>query len=58
MYKRQEKYRLTAFVAGLHVVDDRAVLFVDRAVDLVLLVDADHLAMRRHDDRFKAVRWV
>ena len=52
---RAEKYRLTAFVAGLHVVDDRAVLFVDRAVDLVLLVDADHLAMRRHDDRFKAV---
>jgi hypothetical protein len=49
------QHRLAALVAGADLADDRRVLLLQRAVDEVETVRADHLHVRRHHHRLQAV---
>ena len=49
---------LAALVAGLDVTDDGVVFLDTGAINLVKLVDAHHVAMRRNDHRLKVVDFL
>ena len=53
--RRTDQHRLTALHTVLDVFDDRGVLFFRRPENLVLLILADHLAVRRHHHGFEPV---
>ena len=52
---RAEQNRLSLRVTCLDVLNDGLIFLRHRTVDLVLLVDSDHLAMCRNNDSFKAI---
>lgn len=52
---RAHEHGLTALLAVADVFDDGRVLFVFRAEDLVLLIDADHLTVGGNHHRFQTV---
>ncbi|EJX06187.1 hypothetical protein EVA_05705 [gut metagenome] len=52
---RPEKHRLLTLIAGFDVFDNGGVFFFNRTINLILLINTNHFAMSRDNDRFQTV---